>query len=170
MDLKNYIIDVNDFPQKGIIFRDITPLIANGMAFKFACDELSEFAKSKKAEVIVGPESRGFFFGCPVAIELGIGFVPARKAYKLPRAVFSENYDLEYGQDAVQIHQDALKRGQRVVIIDDLLATGGTLDAVIRLVNKAGAKVVGIGFVVELTDLNGRLRFGQYDIHSLVKY
>ena len=170
MDLKNYIIDVNDFPQKGIIFRDITPLIASGEAFKYACDELSAFAKSKKAEVIVGPESRGFFFGCPVAIELGIGFVPARKAYKLPRAVFSENYDLEYGQDAVQIHQDALKRGQRVVIIDDLLATGGTLDAVIRLVNKAGAKVVGIGFVVELKDLNGRQRFAKYDIHSLVTY
>jgi adenine phosphoribosyltransferase len=105
-----------------------------------------------------------------VAAKLGIGFVPARKAYKLPRAVYSENYDLEYGQDAVQIHQDAFKKGEKVVVIDDLLATGGTLAAVIRLVERAGAQVVGIGFIIELQSLNGRQRFANFDIYSLVQY
>ena len=170
MDLKHYIRKVPDFPTPGIIFRDITPLIGNGKAYAYAIDELAAFAKSKNAEKIIGPESRGFFFGCPVAAKLGIGFVPARKAYKLPRAVYSENYDLEYGQDAVQIHQDAFKKGERVVVIDDLLATGGTLAAVIRLVERAGAQVVGIGFIIELESLKGRQRFANFDIFSLVQY
>ncbi|MCX5775241.1 MAG: adenine phosphoribosyltransferase [Firmicutes bacterium] len=170
MDLKHYIRKVPDFPTPGILFRDITPLIASGKAFRYSIDELAKFAKSKGAEKIIGPESRGFFFGCPVAFELGIGFIPARKPYKLPRPVYNENYDLEYGQDAIQIHQDAFKPGEKVVIIDDLLATGGTLAAVIRLIEKAGAQIVGIGFVVELQGLGGRQRFANFDIFSLVKY
>lgn len=128
MDLKQYIADIPDFPQEGVLFRDITPLMANGDAFHEACAQLLAFAKEVGAEVIVGPESRGFIFGCPVAYELGIGFVPVRKPGKLPRETLSVEYELEYGTNELHVHADGIQQGQKVLIIDDLLATGGTVD------------------------------------------
>jgi adenine phosphoribosyltransferase len=170
MDYKKYIANVPNFPIDGILFRDITPLMADGEAFNAACDELIEFAKEQNAEVIVGPESRGFIFGCPIAYKLNIGFVPVRKPNKLPRETICTSYDLEYGSNTLCMHKDAIKPGQRVVIIDDLLATGGTIKAAIDLVEKLGGVVVGIGFLIELADLNGRSLIKDYPIKALVTY
>lgn len=170
MDYKKYIANVNDFPIDGILFRDITPLMSDGKAFKAACDELIEFAKEMEADVIVGPESRGFIFGCPIAYELGLGFVPVRKPNKLPRETISTSYDLEYGSNTLCMHKDAIKPGQKVVIIDDLLATGGTIKAAIDLVEQLGGVVVGIGFLIELVDLKGRDLIQEYPIKVLIQY
>lgn len=170
MDYKKLIANVPDFPIDGILFRDITPLMANGEAFSAACDDLVEFAKVQNAEVIVGPESRGFIFGCPIAYKLKVGFVPVRKPNKLPRETVSTSYDLEYGSNTLCMHKDAIKPGQRVVIIDDLLATGGTIKAAIDLVEKLGGVVVGIGFLIELADLNGRELIKEYPIKVLETY
>ena len=148
MDYKNYIADVLDFPIEGILFRDITPLMVDGEAFKSACEELKEFAKNLGADVIVGPESRGFIFGCPIAYELGIGFIPIRKPNKLPRETISVSYSLEYGSNTLCMHKDAIKPGQKVVIIDDLLATGGTMEAAVKLVESLGGEFVGLGFLI----------------------
>lgn len=155
-DLKNYVADVPGFPKEGILFRDITPLMLDGEAFKQAVDEMTEFAKEVGAEVIVGPEARGFIFGCPVAYNLGIGFAPVRKPGKLPRETIDISYDLEYGSNVLSIHKDAIKPGQKVLVIDDLLATGGTVKATIDVVEKLGGKVVGAAFLIELKDLNGQ--------------
>ena len=146
MNYKDYIADIPDFPQDGILFRDVTPLMADGDVFKKACDEIIAFAKEVNAEVVVGPESRGFIFGCPVAYELGIGFVPVRKPGKLPRETVSVSYDLEYGSNELQVHKDSIKKGQRVLIVDDLLATGGTVDATIQMVKELGGVVAGCAF------------------------
>lgn len=170
MDYKNYIADVLDFPIEGILFRDITPLMADGEAFKSACEELKEFAKSLGADVIVGPESRGFIFGCPIAYELGIGFVPIRKPNKLPRETISVSYSLEYGSNTLCMHKDAIKPGQKVVIIDDLLATGGTMEAAVKLVESLGGDVVGLGFLIELLDLKGRELLKGYNVKTLIEY
>ncbi|MDD3107342.1 MAG: adenine phosphoribosyltransferase, partial [Bacilli bacterium] len=156
MDYKKYIATIKDFPIEGILFRDITPLMADGIAFRTAVDELKQFAIDKKAEVIVGPESRGFIFGCPIAYEMQVGFVPIRKPNKLPRETVSLSYELEYGQNTLCMHKDAIKPNERVLIIDDLLATGGTVKATIELVEKLGGIVVGCGFLIELEDLKGR--------------
>ena len=171
MDYKQYITSIENFPKEGIIFRDITTLIMNGEAFKSVTADFTEFAKKCSAEIIVGPESRGFIFGCPVATELGIGFVPVRKPGKLPREVNSYNYDLEYGKNTLEIHKDAIKPGQKVVIIDDLLATGGTTEAVIKLVESLGGEVVGIGFLIELKEeFNSIEKFKDYNVLTLIKY
>ena len=170
MNLKNYIADVADFPQKGILFRDITPLLANGEAFQYVIDRLVDFAKSKGATMIVGPESRGFIFGCPVAVELGVGFVPIRKPNKLPREVVTETYTLEYGTNALSMHADAIKPGDKVVIIDDLLATGGTLQATCKLIERLGGEVVGIACLIELEALEGRKLLEKYDVYSEIVY
>lgn len=170
MNLKEYIADVVDFPKKGIIFRDITPLMANGPAYKYATKQLSEFSKSKSPDVIIGPEARGFIFGCPVAIELGLGFIPIRKPGKLPRKTTNEKYDLEYGSNELAVHANDIPKGSRVVIIDDLLATGGTIEATIKLIEKQGGIVVGIVFLIELEYLNGRELLKEYDVLSLIKY
>ena len=170
MDFKDYITIVEDFPKAGISFKDITPLLRDGDAFKRACHELAEFAKSVNANVIVGPESRGFIFGCPIATELNVGFVPIRKPGKLPREEVKIDYDLEYGSNTLCMHKDALKPGDRVVIIDDLLATGGTIGATVKLINSVGAQVVGAGFIVELDGLNGREKLEGIEIKSLVHY
>ena len=170
MKLENYVAAIEDFPMEGILFRDITPLMADGEAFNYACEQLIEYAKKIGAEVVVGPESRGFIFGCPVANELKIGFVPVRKPNKLPRETISYKYDLEYGSNELHIHKDAIKPGQKVLIIDDLLATGGTVEATIKLVEQLGGEVVGNGFLIELEDLKGRELLSGYDVYALMKF
>ena len=170
MDYKNFIAAVADFPKEGILFRDITPLMANGEAFKAACQEMTAFAESKGASVIVGPESRGFIFGCPVATNLNIGFIPIRKPGKLPREVITKAYDLEYGSNTLCMHKDAIHPGDKVVIIDDLLATGGTVQATVDLVRQLGGEVVGCCFLIELEDLNGRALLEGIDVFTLLKY
>ena len=170
MDFKQYIADIPDFPQAGIMFRDITPLMADGKAFHEACDRLVAFAKEVGAEVVVGPESRGFIFGCPVAYELGIGFVPVRKPGKLPRETISVKYDLEYGSNELHVHADGIQKGQNVLIVDDLLATGGTVDATIQIVEKLGGEVVGCAFLIELEGLKGRELLKDYKVCTLMSY
>ncbi len=170
MNLKDYIAAVENFPKEGILFRDITPLMADGAAYKESCDKMVEFAKEVGAEVIVGPEARGFIFGCPVSYELGIGFVPIRKPGKLPRETVEYNYDLEYGSNTLCIHKDGIKKGQKVIIVDDLLATGGTVEATIRLIESLGGVVVGCIFLIELEGLNGRDKLEGYNVKSLLKY
>lgn len=170
MDLKKYIATIQDFPKEGILFRDITPLMANGEAFKEACSDMVEFARNVGAEVIVGPESRGFIFGCPVAYEMGIGFVPVRKPGKLPRETVSINYDLEYGSNELHMHSDGILPKQKVLIVDDLLATGGTVEATIKMVERMGGIVVGCIFLIELLDLKGRDLIKDYAVKTLIKY
>ncbi len=170
MNLKDYIATIPDYPTKGIMFRDVTPLMADGEAFKYVCEKLTEYAKEKGAEMLVGPESRGFIFGCPVAANLGIGFAPVRKPNKLPRETISCEYELEYGKNKIEMHKDAIKSGQKVVICDDLLATGGTVEAAIKLVEQLGGEVVGCCFLIELDDLKGREKIKNYDVFSLMHY
>lgn len=170
MDLKKYIADVPDFPKEGILFRDITPLMADGEAFSYACNEIIEFAKEVGAELVAGPESRGFIIGCPVSSALHIGFVPVRKPGKLPRKTVSYKYDLEYGSNELHMHVDSVKKGQKVIIIDDLLATGGTVEATIKLIEELGGIVVGCAFLIELEDLKGREKLKDYKVKTLIKY
>ena len=170
MNLNDYVAAIKDFPVEGILFRDITPLMQDGDAFHEACSQLIEYAKKIGAEVIVGPESRGFIFGCPVAYELNIGFVPVRKPNKLPRKTVSVKYDLEYGSNELHMHEDSIKPGQKVLIIDDLLATGGTVEATIKLVEQLGGEVAGCAFLIELEDLKGRERLKDYDVFTLMTY
>lgn len=170
MDLKETIRIIEDFPKKGISFKDITTLVANGKALKYTILEICDNLKDKDIDIIVGPEARGFIFGVPVAYELGIGFIPVRKKGKLPFETVGMNYDLEYGQDILEMHKDAIKKGQKVAIVDDLLATGGTIEAVTKLIESVGAEVVSLNFVVELTELKGREKLEGYDVLSLTKY
>lgn len=170
MDFKKYVADIQDYPMDGILFRDITPLMGNGDAFHAATERIVEFAKEVKAELVVGPESRGFIFGCPVAYQRNIGFVPVRKPGKLPRETASYSYDLEYGKNELHIHRDAIKPGQRVLIVDDLLATGGTVEATIKLIEELGGIVVGCAFLIELKSLNGRKVLKNYPVFTLIDY
>lgn len=170
MNLYDYIEDIKDFPTEGILFRDVTPLMQDKDAYQEAIRLLSEFAKDKNIDIVVGPEARGFLFGCPVAIQLGTGFVPVRKPGKLPRETVSMKYDLEYGSNEIFMHKDSIKPGQRVLIIDDLLATGGTVEAAIKLIEQMGGIVVGCAFLVELEALEGRKQLGHYDVYSVLKY
>ena len=170
MDLSKYIADVKDFPKEGILFRDITPLMQDGEAFSEACNQLIDFAKEIGANLVVGPESRGFIFGCPISHELNIGFVPVRKPNKLPRKTISYKYDLEYGSNELHMHIDSVKKGQKVLIVDDLLATGGTVEATIKMVEELGGEVVGCAFLIELVDLKGRDRLSNYKVKTLIKY
>ena len=170
MDLKQHIATVPNFPKEGIMFRDITPLMQDGEAFHAACNELTAFAKEVGATIIAGPESRGFIFGCPVAHELKIGFVPVRKPGKLPRETVSVKYDLEYGSNELHMHKDSIKKGDKVLIVDDLLATGGTVDATIKLIESMGGEVVGCAFCIELVDLKGRELLKGYNVKSLMTF
>ena len=170
MELKNYIASIPDFPKQGILFRDMTPLLQDNEALTCALDKMAEFAKELNADVIVGPEARGFIFGTPVAYKLNIGFVPVRKPGKLPRKTVEFKYDLEYGTNTLCIHEDAINKGQKVVIIDDLLATGGTVEAAVKLIEKLGGTVVGLAFLMELDDLNGREKLKGYKVESLLHY
>ncbi|WP_156856270.1 adenine phosphoribosyltransferase [Oceanobacillus sp. AG] len=170
MDYNKYIEIVDDWPKEGISFKDITPLMADGDAFRAAVDDIVEFAKEKEVDVIVGPEARGFIIGCPVSYALGRGFVPVRKKGKLPREVIQVNYGLEYGENVLCIHKDAIKPGQRVLITDDLLATGGTIEATIKLVEELGGVVAGCAFLIELSYLNGIDKLEGYEVLSLMTY
>ena len=170
MNFNDYIADVKDFPKEGILFKDITPLMQDGEAYKASCDEFIKFAKEQGADVIMGPEARGFIFGCPTAYALNIGFIPVRKPNKLPRETVQVSYDLEYGSNTLCIHSDSIKPGQKVVIIDDLLATGGTVEATVKLVEKLGGKVVGCAFLIELLDLKGREKLKDIPVKTLLAY
>lgn len=170
MNLKDYITDVVDFPEKGIIFRDISPLMQNGDAYRFAVNEIVEFAKDLGVDKVVGPEARGFMVGCPVAVGLGCGFAMARKKGKLPRETVEVDYGLEYGEATLQLHSDAVKPGEKVLICDDLLATGGTTLATVELIEKLGGEVVGLAFLIELMDLKGRDKIEKYTIKTLMEY
>ncbi|MHA8138487.1 adenine phosphoribosyltransferase [Lactobacillaceae bacterium Scapto_B20] len=170
LDLNDYIATYQDFPEKGILFRDISPLLEDGQAYKQATDEIVQYAREKKVDMIVGPEARGFIVGCPVAYDMGIGFAPARKKGKLPGKTVEASYGLEYGKSSLYLHEGAVKPGQRVLVTDDLLATGGTIGATIELVEDLGGVVVGTAFLIELAELHGRDKIKGYDIFSLLKY
>ena len=170
MDLKAYIRDVADFPEPGILFRDITPLLGDAPARRFVIDEMAAYVESRGVDAIVAIESRGFLFGMPVADRLGLPFVPVRKPGKLPAERMSVEYSLEYGSGQLDIHADALARGSRAIVIDDLLATGGTARAACELVALLGARVDSLLFVVELGHLGGRARLAGFDVQALVVY
>lgn len=170
MDLKKWIRTIPDFPQEGILFRDITTLLKDPEGLQEAIRQLQEGTKDMEYDVIVGPESRGFIFGVPLAYAQGKGFVPVRKPGKLPAAVFSQDYELEYGVSRLEMHQDAILPGQKVLIVDDLLATGGTAGAIAQLVCNSGGSVAGFAFLIELTDLKGRDLLSEYPVCSVITY
>lgn len=169
-DLKGLVRDVPDFPKKGIIFKDITPILKNPEALQFAVDELSDLLEGSRPDQIVGIESRGFIFSPILAYKLKAGFVPVRKRGKLPAQTIRTSYQLEYGESELEIHQDAIFEGMRVAVVDDLLATGGTAQAAIRLVEKLGGKVVAVAFLVELAFLKGREKLSGREVFSLIQY
>lgn len=170
INLEDYIASIRDFPIEGILFRDVTPIMTCPEAYRESVKQIAEYGKKVGADVVVGPESRGYWFGCPVAVELGIGFAPVRKPGKLPRETISCKYDLEYGSNEVHMHKDAIKPGQRVLIVDDLLATGGTAKATAKMVEELGGVVAGIAFVVELygNGMEGRKVLEGYDVFNIL--
>ncbi len=170
MNLDNYIRVVEDFPKEGISFKDVTTLLKDGEAFKYAIKQLADQIRELNVDLIVGPEARGFLFGAPVAYELGVGFVPVRKPGKLPAETERFEYQLEYGTDVLEIHKDAIKKGTRVALVDDLLATGGTISAAAKLVENLGGEVVHVGFLIELSFLNGRDSLKGYNVNSIISY
>lgn len=170
LDLRDYIRDVPDFPRPGILFKDITPLMANPAAFAATIDRLADRFAAEPIDVVAAAEARGFIFGAPLALRLGVGFIPIRKPGKLPAATLAVEYQLEYGRDVLQIHSDALAPGRRVLLLDDVLATGGTIRACQDLIAKAGALVAACAFVVELDFLKGREQLGKTEVFSLVRY
>ncbi|GAC1432143.1 MAG: adenine phosphoribosyltransferase [Ktedonobacteraceae bacterium] len=168
--LEDFIRDVQDFPQQGVLFKDITPMLQDGSAFHAAIDRLAAHYAGAGIQTVVGVESRGFIFGAPLAYQLNCGFVPVRKFGKLPNETVSVEYALEYGTNVVEIHKDAIKPGERVLIVDDLLATGGTVSAAMELVEKLGGQIAGIAFLVELAFLKGREQLKGHDVFALIKY
>src|SRR4051812_14450954 len=168
--LKDHIRDIPDFPKPGVVFKDITPLLADVDAFRFAVDAIADHFAGNEVDKVLGVEARGFIVAAPVAYRFGAGFVPVRKAGKLPWEIEKEEYELEYGTDLLEIHRDAVGAGERVLVIDDVLATGGTAAATVRLAEKLGAQVTGLGFVIELAFLHGRDRLPSQDLVSLVAY
>ena len=169
MDLKQKIRTIPDFPEPGILFRDITTLLSDAEALNETIERFAEHYKNEKIDVVVGVESRGFIIGTPLAIRMGLGFIPIRKAGKLPGPIHGVDYDLEYGKDRVEVHQDAIPEGSRVLLVDDLIATGGTIEGSAKLVKKVGGLIVGYAFVIELTDLKGRERL-QEPVFSLIEF
>ncbi len=169
-DLKDYVRTIPDFPEPGIMFRDVTSILQDADGLKLSIDELMKKLEGVDCDVIVGPESRGFIFGVPIAYLTHKGFVPVRKKGKLPCETVEISYDLEYGSATIEVHKDAIKPGQKVVIVDDLIATGGTTEAIVKLIEQLGGKVVKILFVMELEGLNGRERLKGYDVDSVIKY
>jgi adenine phosphoribosyltransferase len=168
--LKEYVRDIPDFPRPGVVFKDITPLLADERAFKYCVDGLADQFSDRPIDKVLGIEARGFIIAAPVAYRFGAGFIPVRKAGKLPWHVEKQEYILEYGADLLEIHQDAIEPGQRALIVDDVLATGGTAAAAARLVERLGAEVAGMGFIVELAFLGGRGKVEGYDAVSLISY
>ena len=170
MNLKDTIVTIPDFPKKGIMFRDITTLLENGEAFAYTTEEIAKFAEEIGATIIVGPEARGFLFGAPVAAKLKLGFVPVRKPGKLPRKTVSAEYALEYGTNKLEITADSIVPGQKVIVVDDLLATGGTVEATVKMIEENGGIVAGIAFLIELVDLKGREKLKDYKVFTLMEY
>ena len=170
VNLEDYVASIRDFPIKGILFRDVTPIMASPEALKEVTRLIAEYGRKVGADVVVGPESRGFWFGCPAALELGVGFVPIRKPGKLPRETISCKYDLEYGSNEVQMTKDSIKPGQRVLIVDDLLATGGTAKAAATMIEQLGGVVAGFAFVIELfgNGMEGRKALEGYDVYNIL--
>ncbi|MCE2392586.1 MAG: adenine phosphoribosyltransferase [Proteobacteria bacterium] len=168
--LRARIREVPDFPRPGILFKDITPLLQDAAALQTAVDLLAEPFEGRAVDTVVGIESRGFILGAPLALALGAGFQPARKAGKLPRETLRESFELEYGNEQLEMHRDALEPGQRVLLCDDLIATGGTAAATSRLVQRIGAEIVGAGFLVELEFLDGRRALPEIEVHSVIRY
>ena len=168
--LEEYVKCIPDFPEKGIIFRDVTSVLQDAEGLHLAIDQMQEKLEGVDFDVVLGPESRGFIFGVPIAYNMHKAFVPVRKKGKLPRATISQTYDLEYGTATIEIHKDAIQPGQKVVIIDDLIATGGTTEAIIKMVEELGGEVVKIVFLMELAGLKGRERLSGYDIDSAIIY
>jgi adenine phosphoribosyltransferase len=169
-DLRAKIRDIKDFPTEGILFKDITTLLRDGPAWRFAVDSLASHYQGDRVDIVVGVESRGFIFGGAVAHQLQAGFVPVRKVGKLPAPTIEVEYELEYGRDTLAMHEDAIAPGQRVLAVDDLLATGGTMAATLRLIQQLGGEVVGVAFMIELAFLRGREKLKSYPIHSLIVY
>lgn len=170
MELKDYIRSIQDYPKEGILFRDITTLLKDKDAFKLAIDKMAEQVKDKKVDLIVGAESRGFLIGSALAYKMNCGFIPVRKKGKLPYKTILEEYALEYGTDTLYMHEDAIKKGDNVLVVDDLIATGGTALAMIKMVEKLGGNVIGSSFLIELEELNGRKEIEKYPINILIKY
>jgi adenine phosphoribosyltransferase len=169
-ELKGKIRDIEDFPTDGILFKDITTLLKDGPAFRCVIDTLVKQYRAERVDVVVGVESRGFIMGGAIAHQLGAGFVPVRKPGKLPGKTIEVEYELEYGRDALAVHEDAIKPGQRVIAVDDLLATGGTMAATLRLIRQLGGEVVGVAFMIELAFLHGRDKLKEQNLHSLIVY
>ncbi len=169
-DFSKYCRDIPDFPKKGVIFRDITNLLKNGPVFKRAIDEIAQHYKLQNIDKIVSIEARGFIIGSALAYRLGCGIVPVRKKGKLPWKVYRQTYDLEYGQDQVEIHQDSIEPGQKVLIVDDVIATGGTVEAVVKLIRAMQGDIIGAAFLIELCDLKGKEKIKDIPIYSLIKY
>lgn len=170
MDLKNRIREIKDFPKKGVSFKDITTLLKEGETLRYLIEGLSDRLKDLNIDIIAAPEARGFLIGTPVAYNLGVGFVPIRKPGKLPAETISREYELEYGTNLLEIHKDAIEPGQRVALLDDLLATGGTILAAAKLIEQLGGKVITINFIIELSYLNGKDVLKDYKVNSLIKY
>ncbi len=170
MDLKSFIRDIPDYPKKGVVFKDITPLLRDPKALQYAIDRMAERYKGSNIKSVVAMESRGFIFGGALAVKLGAGFIPVRKPKKLPWKTFQETYDLEYGTDTLEIHQDAVSPGDRILVLDDVLATGGTAAAAIRLVERAGGKVVEACFLIHLGFLNGQQKLKSIPFFSIIQY
>jgi adenine phosphoribosyltransferase len=170
IDLKERVRDVPDWPEQGVVFRDITPLLRDAVALDQTVQQLAEWGKERKPDVVLGAEARGFILGAALARELGCGFVPARRPGKLPPETVGATYALEYGQNTLELHPDSVREGDRVLIHDDVLATGGTVEAIAGLVESLGAEVVGVAFIIELTFLGGRERLKKYDFHTLISY
>ncbi|WP_066502774.1 adenine phosphoribosyltransferase [Abyssisolibacter fermentans] len=170
MNLEQKIRDIKDYPREGVVFKDITPLLNDKDAFREAINKMADLLEDKEFDLIIGPEARGFLVGAPLSYKLNKGFVPVRKPNKLPYETISFEYELEYGFDILEMHKDAIQPGQKVVIVDDLLATGGTTHSIIQMINKLGGEVVGIVYLIELEFLNGRKVLENYDVKSVIKY
>lgn len=168
--LEKFIRNVPDWPKKGILFRDITPLLADSKAFSAAISKLCRLFNHRQFDYVAAAEARGFIFGSAVALKLGKGFIPVRKKGKLPYKTESITYDLEYGKSTVEVHRDAIKKGAKVLMVDDLLATGGTMAAACKLIERIGGKIIGIAFLVELSELGGREKLDEYDIKTIIRY
>lgn len=168
--LDDYVRSIPDFPEPGIIFRDVTTVLQNKEGLKLAIDQMQDLLKDIEFDLIVGPESRGFIFGVPIAYNMNKAFIPVRKEGKLPSETISMDYELEYGKATIEIHKDAIKPGQKVVIVDDLIATGGTIEAITKLIEMLGGEVVKIVFLMELKGLNGRKKLAGYDVEAVIQY